>query len=141
MYQLDKGRFGVSSLNYHFIICIKYRRNIFTRNDICERCKTLIYEIAQERNITILEIECGEDHIHVLFRCCPTTDLTEFIKTAKSKTSRVLLQEYHRTITPRLPESTLCPPSYFLATTGNVTIDILKKYVSFQRDDLDEDQL
>lgn len=34
MYNLDKGANGAYSLNYHFIACVKYRRNVFSRNDI-----------------------------------------------------------------------------------------------------------
>lgn len=41
MYNLDKGTNRMYSLNYHFIVCVKYRRNLFSRNDIVSDLKQL----------------------------------------------------------------------------------------------------
>ena len=35
--------------------------------------------IAEEFEVEIIEQECGDDHLHILFRTKPTLDLTKFI--------------------------------------------------------------
>ena len=133
MYELDKIRNCVFSLQYHLIIVVKYRQKVFVEDEIVFAMKEIINKIALGFDVNILECECGIDHIHILFRSKPTLDMTKFINILKGHSSRDIRKKYKDFLKDKLWGDHFWSPSYFLATTGNVTVDILKEYVENQR--------
>lgn len=133
MYKLDKNRKCVFSLQYHIIIVVKYRQKVFVKDEIVSAIKNIINKIAFDFDVEILECECGVDHIHILFRAKPTLDMTKFINILKGHSSRDIRKQYKDFLKNKLWGDHFWSPSYFLATTGNVTIDILKEYIENQR--------
>lgn len=141
MYEIDKGTNGVFSLNYHFITCVKYRRKVFTNDKIISRLKEVVEDVSKEYGVKIIEQECGEDHFHLLFRCKPTLVFKDYIQALKGRTARTLRKEFPDLLKDKLWGKHFWSPSYFLATTGNVTLDILMKYVESQREEqIDEEK-
>jgi len=112
---------------------VKYRQKVFTEDNIISDLKVIMDKIALEFEVDIIEQECGEDHIHMLFRTKPTLDMTKFINILKGRSSRELREKYKNFLKNKLWGDSFWSPSYFLATTGNVTIDILKEYIQNQR--------
>lgn len=133
MYKLDKTSNSVFSLCYHLIVVVKYRQKAFTEESIIEDAKTIFSNVAHSMDVEIIEQECGDDHVHILFRAKPTLDMTKFINVLKGSSSRKLREKYKDFLKDKLWGDHFWSPSYFLATTGNVTIDILKTYVENQR--------
>lgn len=133
-YIFDKGTNGIYSLHYHFITCVKYRKPVFERDDIVSDLKQVVEQISSEYGVTVIEQECGKDHIHVLFKCAPTLNFKDYIQALKGRTARYLRNKYSGYLSTLLWGKHFWSPSYFLATTGNVTIDILKQYVESQRE-------
>lgn len=133
MYKLDKTGNAVFSLFYHLIVVVKYRQEVFTEKPIVSYVKTTICDIAKNFDVQVIEQECGTDHIHILFKAKPTLDMTKFINVLKGNSSRNIRKTYKEFLKDKLWGDAFWSPSYFLATTGNVTIDILKKYVEDQR--------
>ena len=133
MYELDKTNNAVFSMQYHLITVVKYRQKVFTCNEIISDLKQIICGISEDFDVKIIEQECGEDHIHVLFRAKPTLDITKYINILKGHSSRKIRDKYKEFLKDKLWGDNFWSPSYFLATTGNVTIDILKQYIEKQR--------
>jgi len=133
MYRIDKTNNAVFSLCYHFITVVKYRQKVFTNDVIISDLKTIMDIIAAEFDVDLVEQECGDDHLHILFRSKPTLDMTKFINILKGRSSRMLRYKYKDFLKDKLWGDSFWSPSYFLATTGNVTVDILEKYISEQR--------
>lgn len=133
MYKLDKAGNSVFSLCYHLIVVVKYRRKVFTKSDVVSDIKSIVSTISESMNVDIIEQECGDDHIHILFRAKPTLDITKYINLLKGNSSRNIRKKYKDFLKDKLWGEHFWSPSYFLATTGNVTIDILKEYVENQR--------
>lgn len=139
VYKLDKGAHSVYTLHYHLILVVKDRRKALYNEVIRERLKQIIYEMAEkwkrEKNtemaIEIITQEPGEDHHHVLFKATPNTSLTKVINSIKGASSRVLRNEFPDT-KKFLGGDAFWAPSYFLATTGQVPLDVLKAYVESQ---------
>lgn len=138
-YKLDKGAHSVYTLHYHLILVVKYRRKALYNEVIRDRLKQIIYEMAEkwqrEKNtemaIEIVAQEPGEDHHHILFRATPSTSLTKVINSIKGASARVLRNELPDTKKFLLGDS-FWTPSYFLATTGQVSLDVLIAYVESQ---------
>lgn len=133
-YDLDKGTNGIYSLHYHFITCVKYRKPIFERDDIVEDLKVFIENLSKEYGVTIIEQECGKDHIHILFKCSPMLNFKDYIQALKGRSARYIRSKYSNYLNKILFGKHFWSPSYFLATTGNITLDVLSQYIESQRE-------
>lgn len=130
-YKLDKSSHAVFSLQYHLVLVIKYRRKALINESIRERLKNIIWDLAKQLRIEIIAQEPAEDHIHILFKAKPSTDLVKTVNTLKGVTARLIRREY-----PQLKDllwgDSFWSDSYFLASTGQVSLDVLKEYVEEQ---------
>jgi len=133
MYRTDRTNNAVFSLCYHFISVVKYRQKVFTSDELVSDLKTIICTIASDFDVEIIEQACGDDHLHIIFRCKPTLDITKFINILKGRSSRMIRDTHKEFLKNKLWGDSFWSPSYFLATTGNVTLDVLKTYVENQR--------
>ena len=131
VYDLDKGSHSVYSLYYHFIQVVKYRKKVFTNDAIVDFLKKKAREIADTFNVDILYIECDQDHFHMLFKSTPLLNIPQFINAIKTITSREIQRKFPE-IKKDLWKGKFWSPSYFLATSGQVTLDVMKGYVDSQ---------
>lgn len=115
--------------NYHVVWCPKYRRPVI-QGPIDQRLKQIIREVCDERRATIIELETMPDHVHLLVSVDPQYGIHRLVKQVKGRSSRLLRQEFPQ-LRSRLP--TLWTNSYFVATVGGATLEVVKKYVEDQR--------
>ncbi len=132
-YQLQKNSHGVYTLNYHFVQCVKYRKNIFDSHDIINELKYRTKKVAERYGIKITAVETDLDHVHILFEAKPQTDLLKFVNNWKSATSKSIRHRFQNKIKDKLWKDIFWSPSYCLITSGQVTLDVLKEYVKNQR--------
>ena len=130
-YELDKCVHSVYSLYYHFIQVVKYRKKVFTNDAIVDLLKTKSMEIAHTFDVDILEIECDKDHFHMLFKASLLLNIPQFINAVKKITSREI-QRRSSNVKRELWKGKFWSLLYFLATSGHVTLDVLKRYVYSQ---------
>ena len=130
MIDLDKNAHSVFLLNYHLIMVVKYRKKIFDE-EISNRAKEMFEYISPKHKITLLEWNHDEDHIHVLFKAHPKTEISKFINAYKSASSRLLKKEYPQ-IKEKLWKETFWSQSFCLITTGGAPLDVVKKYIESQ---------
>ena len=130
-YDLDKGAHSVYSLYYHFIQVVKYRKKVFTNDAIVDFLKMKAREIADTFNVDILDMECDKDYFHMLFKSTPILNIPQFINAIKTITSREIQRNFPD-VRKELWKGKFWSPSYFLATSGQVTLDVLRKYVDSQ---------
>ena len=71
---LDNNAHSVFLLQYHLVLVVKYRRQVFD-DGISSRAKEIFEYIAPNYNITLEEWNYDKDHIHILFRAHPNTCL------------------------------------------------------------------
>jgi len=130
-YKLDRGAHSVYALYYHLILVIKYRRKVFTNDKIIDFLKQKIHEISETHEVEILAIETDQDHVHILFKTKPTLNIPKYINALKTITSREIRRNFPE-VKEKLWRNAFWSPSYFLATSGQVTLDVLKAYVESQ---------
>ncbi|RRJ27485.1 IS200/IS605 family transposase [Halocatena pleomorpha] len=128
-YNLQTGSHTVYALQYHFVTVTKYRATVLT-NDICERIGEIANDLSEDFGVSIQSVNGGQDHVHVLFTAKPTTDMTKFINSFKGVSSRKIRKEYPEV--KQVLEDSFWQPGYFLATTGQVSVDVLMEYVEEQ---------
>jgi len=132
-YDLDRGNHVVYSLHYHIIFVIKYRRKALYNDKIRERLKEIFRELAPKAGIEIVSMEPAQDHIHLLVKATPSTDLEKVFDVLKGVSSRYLRQEFPE-IKNLLWEGLFWSGSKFVASTGQVSLDSLMKYVESQNE-------
>lgn len=130
-YKLDKGAHSVYALQYHFVQCVKYRKKVLENPEIVTFLKDYIRKVSQTFSVEVLNIEADKDHFHMLFKGTPKLELTRYINAIKTLTSREIQRRFPA-VKERLWRGVFWSPSYFLATTGQVTLDALKRYVEGQ---------
>ena len=82
------------------------------------------------RDMPIVEPETTPDHVRLLITVDPQYGIHRLVKQIKGRSSRLLRQEFPR-LRSRLP--TLWTNSYFVATVGGATVEVVKRYVENQR--------
>ena len=60
---------------YHLILVIKYRRKVINE-DISIRLREIYINIQDRYNIPLLEWNHDRDHIHILFKAHPNTEIS-----------------------------------------------------------------
>lgn len=128
--ELDNNAHSVFLLHYHLILVVKYRRKVFDAN-ISARAKEIFEYIAPNYNITLEEWNHDKDHVHILFRAHPNTEISKFINAYKSASSRLLKKEYPE-IKEKLWKEAFWSQSFCLLTTGGAPLEVIKKYIETQ---------
>lgn len=114
---------------YHAVWCPKYRRKVIDER-VGARLKQIITDVCRERGATIVEVETMPDHVHLLVSVDPQFGIHRLVKQIKGRSSRLLRAEFPH-LKSRIP--TLWTNSYFVATVGGATLDVVKRYVEDQR--------
>jgi putative transposase len=114
---------------YHVVFCPKYRRQVLTP-PIDARLKTILAEQIERWGQELIELEVMPDHVHLLVGCDPQFGIHRLVKLLKGYSSHTLREEFPA-LKQRLPS--LWTNSYFVATTGGVTHETLKRYVQNQK--------
>src|SRR5699024_10436469 len=81
--------------------------------------------------INVEEWNHAIDHVHVLFKANPKTDLVKFLNSFKSASSRIVKKEYPH-IREKLWKESSWAKSYCLITMGGASIETLRKYMETQ---------
>jgi putative transposase len=90
---LDNNAHSVFLLYYHLIMVIKYRRKVID-DTVSKRAKVIFCNIAPKYGISLEEWNHDRDHVHVMFRAQPKSELSKFINAYKSASSRLLKKEF-----------------------------------------------
>ena len=128
--ELDSNAHSVFLLYYHLVLVVKYRRKVFDE-DISGRAKEIFKYIAPKYNITLQEWNHDKDHVHILFKAHPKSEISKFINAYKSASSRLLKKEFPQ-IRRKLWNEYFWSQSFCLLTTGGAPIEVIKKYIESQ---------
>ena len=111
---MDHNAHSVYLMYYHLIMVVKYRR-----------------KVIDDYGITLEEWNHDVDHVHVMFRAQPKSELSKFINAYKSASSRLLKKEYPQ-IRERLWKEAFWSQSFCLLTAGRAPIDVIRNYIETQ---------
>ena len=126
----DRNQHSVYLLYYHLILVVKYRRKVFD-DAVSVRAKEIFSYIAPSYGITLEEWNHEEDHVHVIFRAKPATEISRFINAYKSASSRLLKKEYPE-IRKKLWKEYFWSKSFCLITAGGAPVEVIRKYIESQ---------
>jgi len=128
--KLDNNAHSVFLLHYHLILVVKYRRKVFD-DCISERAREIFEYIAPNYKITVQQWNHDSDHVHVMFKAHPKSELSKFLNAYKSASSRLLKKEYPL-IRQKLWKDHFWSQSFCLITAGGAPLEVLKQYIESQ---------
>ena len=73
--ELDTNNHSVFLLYYHLVLVTKYRRQVID-DEISDYAKTTFERISESYHITLVEWNHDKDHVHIMFKAQPKTELT-----------------------------------------------------------------
>ena len=128
--KLDNNNHSVFAMYYHLILVVKYRRKVFD-DPMSVFARDIFEKISPSYNITLLEWNHDEDHVHILFKAHPNSELSKFINAYKSASSRLIKKEFPE-VRKKLWKEYFWSQSFCLLTTGGAPLGIIKMYIEKQ---------
>ncbi|MET1248814.1 IS200/IS605 family transposase [Sporolactobacillus sp. STCC-11] len=133
----QKTGHAIYDIKYHVIWVTKYRYKVL-RNHVAVRLRELIRQGCDARGITILQGSVGKEHVHLLISCPPSLAPSKVMQYLKGRSSRLLQDEFPE-LKKRYWGQHLWSRSYFCATVGTVTDEIIRTYIANQSNKIKDD--
>jgi len=125
-----KSSHTIYDIKYHIVWITKYRKQILG-TDIAERLRDLIREICRTNDVEIIKGHISKDHVHLFLSVPPHMSVSQLVKLLKGKTSRKMLMEF-KTLSKTFWGRHMWARGYFAASSGNVTDEVIMKYIEQQ---------
>ena len=91
--QQRRGSHSVFSLQVHLVFSTKYRYKVL-RGEVQERCRDLMRQTCDARDVRILKGVVSADHVHLHLSYPPKHAVSDIVRRIKGRSARKLLQEY-----------------------------------------------
>ncbi|MEK4176382.1 IS200/IS605 family transposase [Aeribacillus sp. FSL K6-1305] len=127
--EIDK--FTLHSCLCHLIFVCKYRKKLLLK--VGDDIKTEIESISNRYGWQIIEQEIDQDHIHILIRYSPKWSILEIVRLLKQLTTYRIWQKHNEYLSQHFwKERTFWSDGYFSCSIGNVSKEIIQKYIQEQ---------
>ena len=98
---------------------------------LAERVRELVRQICKENDVEIIKGHVSQDHVHLLVSVPPQLAISKLVQYLKGKSSYKLMQE-NKQISKMFWGRHLWARGYFVATSGNVTDEVIAEYIKNQ---------
>lgn len=118
----------------HLIFVCKYRKTLLTGH-VSMEMKLILYDVAEENDFEILQMETDKDHVHLLVNYNPTQSILEVVRLLKQvSTFRMWRQNNnHKWLVKHFwKEGTFWSDGYFACSIGNISKATAEKYIQSQ---------
>jgi putative transposase len=126
-----RARGCVYNVNYHFVWSVKYRRKILI-GDVADTLVDLHVSIAHDKGFVLNAQEVMPDHVHLFITAPPKFAPATIVKIMKGITAKKLFEQYPE-LRKQLWKGHLWNPSYYVGTCGDVTKEVIQKYIATQK--------
>ncbi len=115
---------------YHIVWVTKYRKKVLI-GETSLRVRELLRGICKENDVEIIRGHISNDHVHMFVSVPPHLAVSKLVQYLKGKSSRKLLQE-NKNLSKLFCGRHLWSRGYFVATSGNVTDEVIMEYIKNQ---------
>ena len=123
----------VYNFHFHLIWVTKYRHQTFTTPQLVAEMKGILQRIADLNEIIIEKMEVMPDHVHLLISFAPKHSATNVVKAFKGGSARLFLANHPEIRQSQYWGGNLWSRSYYMSTLGNMSKEVVKKYIDEQR--------
>jgi putative transposase len=115
------------------LVCVtKYRRKVFDSKAL-EYLESHAVQAFAKMDCRLLACDGEADHVHLLVEYPPKLSVSAMVNMFKGTSSRMLRQARPDIAQRYWRKGVLWSPSYFAASTGGATLEMVKRYVEQQR--------
>ena len=122
---------------YHIVWITKYRKRVLV-GVIAERIRDLLRGICKEHEVEIIKGHISQDHVHLFVSVPPHLAISKLVQYLKGKSSYKMMQE-NKQLSKVFWGRHLWGRGYFVATSGNITDEVIMEYINHQ-DDKENDE-
>ncbi len=137
MKDYKRGSHTVWDCKYHLVWITKYRYPVLV-GDVGLRTRELLRDIAMSLEMTIYAGSVNRNHVHLLIGIPPHISVSRAAQYLKGKSSHKLLSEFV-VLKKRYWGQHLWGRGYWVASSGNVTDEVWKKYIEDQKPEEPDD--
>ena len=130
MTEYRKGSHTVYDIKYHIVWITKYRKAVL-RGEIGLRLRELIRQTCEAREVYIVKGHIAVDHVHLLLSVPPNIAVSDLVQRLKGRSSRKMLDEFGE-LRRQFWGQHLWARGYFVASSGNVTDEVIAQYIEMQ---------
>lgn len=128
---LRKERTSVYDFSFHLVFVTKYRKAIFTTDEMQTDMKNILLDIAKNNDVEVNSLEITPDYVHMLISFKPKYAASSIVKALKGASARAWFKQYPDT--KKLSwKGHLWSPSFFMSTVGDTPERAIKDYVENQ---------
>ena len=135
MQHYRKSSHCVYDCKFHLVWITKYRKKVLV-GLVAERIRELLRQICKANEVDIIKGHVSKDHIHLFVSVPPNMSVSKLVQLLKGKSSYKMLQENSQ-LQKEFWGRHLWARGYFVATSGNVTDEVIMEYIENQ--DLEKD--
>ena len=124
-----------TNIYYNIILFLSAnsRKKLLVSQQISDDIKQFSYEICQKHKVIIKYMETDKDHIHYMIETEPTMSVSKIVNLMKSYTTYHIWKRYPNYLRKHFwKEHTFWTDGYFACSVGNVSEEMLKKYIENQ---------
>jgi len=132
MTEYRKGSHTVYDIKYHIVWITKYRKAVL-RGEIGLRLRELIRQTCEAEEVYIEKGHIAVDHVHLLLSVPPNIAVSDLVQRLKGRSSRKMLDEFGE-LRRQFWGQHLWARGYFVASSGNVTDEIIAQYIQMQNE-------
>ena len=132
MEDLCKAAHKVFKIKYHFVFCIKYRKDLFLENKYVETIKEICRDLENRYHMKFETMGFDDDHVHFLLQSVPKYSPSQIFRIVKSITAIELFKR-HTDLKKELWGGEFWSDGGFVSTVGEgVNAEIIRKYIKTQ---------
>ena len=117
-------------ITLHFVWITKYLKP-FLGGTIATRVRDLARQICTEMEVEILKGHVSKDHVHLYVSCPPHVSPSALMQRVKGRSSRKLTVEFAE-IRKACWGRHVWTRGFFVASSGNVTDEVVREYIEKQ---------
>ena len=120
----------VYSMKCHIVWITKYRKPVL-KGEIAKRLRELVRQTCARLDVYIESGHVATDHVHLLVSMPPHLSASVLVQRLKGRSSRKMLEEFGE-LRRQFWGRHLWARGYFVASSGNVTDEIVRQYIESQ---------
>ena len=130
--ELCKASHKVFKIKYHFVFCIKYRKDLFLEDVYVEAVKGICREIEERYDLKFETVGFDEDHVHFMIQAFPRDSPSDIFQALKSISAKELFRR-HPDLKKELWGGHFWSAGGFVGTVGEgVNAEVIRKYIENQ---------
>ena len=132
MDELLKSYHKVFKIKYHFVFCIKYRKDLFLEEKYVESVKEICKGLEERYSMIFETMGFDEDHVHFMLQSVPKYSASQIFRLVKSITA-IKLFEKHPDLKKELWSGEFWSDGGYVGTVGEgVNAELIRNYIKNQ---------